>query len=117
VSAIIAEYGLADKIGYFTTDNASSNKSCMDELAKEHSFASEERWIRCCGHIFNLVGKQRSLATTSRCLVTISSKWRTKNAGYRSGDGEVQLASSITWSAGSTGLRSVVSGSNCCNKN
>jgi hypothetical protein len=29
----------------------------MKELAKEHGFGCNERWIRCCGHIFNLVGQ------------------------------------------------------------
>lgn len=57
VSDIITAYGLNDKIGYFTTDNASSNASCMDALAKEWCFSRDERWIRCCGHIFNLVGQ------------------------------------------------------------
>ena len=57
VSDIIAHYNLYDRIGWFTTDNASSNASYMDQLAKEHSFNRDERWIRCCGHIFNLVGQ------------------------------------------------------------
>ena len=57
VSAIIAAYNLEDKIGYFTTDNASSNETCMKQLANEHGFICEERWIRCCGHILNLVGQ------------------------------------------------------------
>ena len=29
----------------------------MEHLANEHDFICEERWIRCCGHIFNLVGQ------------------------------------------------------------
>jgi hypothetical protein len=57
VSDIIAEYGLQEKIGYFTTDNASSNQTCLDHLAQEHGFERDKRWIRCSGHIFNLVAQ------------------------------------------------------------
>jgi hypothetical protein len=57
VSAIIAEYGLHSKIGYFTTDNAFSNQTTMDYLALEHGFERDKRWVRCSGHIFNLVGQ------------------------------------------------------------
>ena len=57
VSAIISEYDLTDKIGWFTTDNASANQRCMNALASEYRFDCKERWIRCAGHIFNLVGQ------------------------------------------------------------
>ena len=57
VSDIIAEYALQDKLGYFTTDNAASNQTCLDHLAKEYGFQRNWRWIRCTGHIFNLVAQ------------------------------------------------------------
>ena len=65
VSFIIAEYNLEDKLGWFTTDNASSNKSCIDALASEYRFNSQERWIRCAGHVFNLVGQAALLGSDS----------------------------------------------------
>ena len=43
VSAIISEYNLTDKIGWFTTDNASANQRCMDALASEYRFDCKER--------------------------------------------------------------------------
>ena len=57
VSDVIAEYSLHSKVGYFTTDNASSNEACLDLLAKEHGFERDWRWTRCSGHIFNLVAR------------------------------------------------------------
>ena len=57
VSDIIASYSLQDKVGYFTTDNATSNQACLDYIAKEHGFERDSRWVRCSGHIFNLVGQ------------------------------------------------------------
>ncbi len=66
VSDIITFYGLNERLGYSTTDNASSNATCMDELAKEWSCDHNERWIRCCGHIFNLVGQSALFGRTQQ---------------------------------------------------
>lgn len=57
VSDIITAYNLEPKLGWFTTDNAASNGTCLAALASEFSFVRDERWVRCCGHIFNLVGQ------------------------------------------------------------
>jgi len=57
VGAVISEYGLKEKIGYFITDNAYSNGTCLDYLATEFGFDRDERWIRCVGHILNLVAQ------------------------------------------------------------
>jgi hypothetical protein len=57
VNEIIASYGLQQRLGYFTTDNASSNETCLDYIASEHGFERDRRWVRCSGHIFNLVGQ------------------------------------------------------------
>ena len=43
VSAIISEYNLTNKIGWFTTNNASANQRCMDALASEYRFDCKER--------------------------------------------------------------------------
>lgn len=53
VGAVIAEYGLSDKLSYFNSDNASSNRTCVEYLAAEFGFEPKERWIRCSGHVLN----------------------------------------------------------------
>ena len=68
VSEIIASYGLQDKLGYFTTDNASSNETCLDYIAKEHGFERDRRWVRCSGHIFNLVGQAALFGSDSEAF-------------------------------------------------
>lgn len=57
VACIIAEYGLDRSLGFFITDNASNNASCMLTLANEFQFSARARWIRCSGHILNLVAQ------------------------------------------------------------
>ncbi|XWX00783.1 hypothetical protein V2A60_008804 [Cordyceps javanica] len=57
VSEIIHEYDLNDRVGYFITDNAKSNDTCLDELAGELGFKKQHRRLRCCGHIINLVAR------------------------------------------------------------
>lgn len=68
ISEIIASYGLQDKLGYFTTDNASSNKTCLDYIANEHGFERDKRWVRCSGHIFNLVGQAALFGSDSEAF-------------------------------------------------
>jgi hypothetical protein len=57
VSEIIHEYGLEDRIGYFVTDNAESNDTCLEDLGTEFGFNKQHRRLRCCGHIINLVAR------------------------------------------------------------
>jgi hypothetical protein len=57
VSEIIHEYGLEDRIGYFVTDNAESNDTCLEDLSIEFGFNKQHRRLRCCGHIINLVAR------------------------------------------------------------
>jgi hypothetical protein len=59
---VAEELGITRKLGYFTTDNASSNDKAMEYLAKRSSdigvpFDHRCRRIRCFGHILNLVVK------------------------------------------------------------
>ena len=68
VNAIIASYSLQDKVGYFTTDNASANKTCLELIAKEHGFDYDKRWVRCCGHVFNLVGQAALFGSDSEAF-------------------------------------------------
>ena len=57
VARIIAEYGLDRSLGFFITDNASNNATCISALADEFQFDARARWIRCSGHILNLVAQ------------------------------------------------------------
>lgn len=57
VAEIIEEFGIHDKVGYFTLDNASSNDTAMDELGIRLGFQGRERRGRCFGHILNLSAK------------------------------------------------------------
>ncbi|KAM3448845.1 hypothetical protein NHJ6243_010059, partial [Beauveria neobassiana] len=57
VSEIIHEYNIEGRIGYFITDNAESNDTCLDHLAVELGFNKQQRRLRCSGHIINLVAR------------------------------------------------------------
>ncbi len=56
---VINEYGLKEKLGYFMTDNASSNDKCVAEIIDliQPDIDLEERRLRCIGHIINLIAK------------------------------------------------------------
>jgi hypothetical protein len=57
VAAIINEFSLRDRIGYFVLDNASNNDTYVEALADKFSFNTRYRRLRCAGHIINLVAK------------------------------------------------------------
>ncbi|KAK2669173.1 hypothetical protein RAB80_014699 [Fusarium oxysporum f. sp. vasinfectum] len=57
VSEILHEYGIKERTGYFVTDNASSNDTCLEDLGTELGFKKQHRRLRCCGHIINLVAR------------------------------------------------------------
>jgi len=57
VGEIINEFGFEDRIGYFVTDNADNNDTCLEELGIEFGFNKKHRRLRCCGHIINLVAR------------------------------------------------------------
>ena len=54
---IIRSFGIEDKVGYFTLDNAANNETAMREIAQELHFDPVQRRVRCVGHILNLVVK------------------------------------------------------------
>ncbi|EWZ27879.1 hypothetical protein FOZG_18414 [Fusarium oxysporum Fo47] len=54
---IVREFQIGDKLGCFTLDNASNNKTTMEELDRELGFAWKKRWVRCIGHVINRVVK------------------------------------------------------------
>lgn len=60
--AIIKEYDLSKKIGYFVTDNATNNDVAIDCVLKElmpelTNQRRKARRLRCLGHVINLAAK------------------------------------------------------------
>lgn len=56
---VLEEYSLKEKLGYFITDNASSNDTCVTEgietLRPDQD--AQNRRLQCLGHIINLIAK------------------------------------------------------------
>jgi hypothetical protein len=55
VLAVINNYNLRDKVGFFVLDNASSNDTAVAVLRETLQFDPKVRRLRCVGHILNLV--------------------------------------------------------------
>ena len=51
---VVDSYGVRDKIGYFTLDNAYNNDTMMRTVAETCGFNPTHRRLRCNGHIINL---------------------------------------------------------------
>ncbi|SMR52788.1 unnamed protein product [Zymoseptoria tritici ST99CH_1E4] len=57
-SSIIYQFSIPrGSVGYFCSDNAANNDTCMAALAAEFDFDAIKRRLRCVGHILNLVAK------------------------------------------------------------
>ena len=56
---VIDEYLLKAKLGYFDTNNASSNDTCFPETIDliRPDLNAKKRRLRCIGHIINLIAK------------------------------------------------------------
>jgi hypothetical protein len=54
---IIHGFQIADKIGYFTLNNAKNNTTIMDTIGHELGFYGRSRRGRCIGHVVNLAVK------------------------------------------------------------
>ncbi|KJZ71327.1 hypothetical protein HIM_09263 [Hirsutella minnesotensis 3608] len=54
---VIEAYGIQDKIGYFTLDNAENNDTAMEIIGAELGFIGRTRRGRCFGHTLNLSAK------------------------------------------------------------
>jgi hypothetical protein len=61
---IIKEFEIGDKLGYFTLDNAGNNKTSIEALGLEFGFNWENRWVRCIGHVVNIVVKHMLFGKT-----------------------------------------------------
>src|SRR5437667_11923362 len=58
VTAIIKQFGLHERIGYFVLDNASNCDTAIECLAEIFNFKTKEHRLWCAAHIFNLVAQQ-----------------------------------------------------------
>ncbi|KID81274.1 restless-like transposase [Metarhizium guizhouense ARSEF 977] len=54
---VLDAYGIQDRIGYFTLDNAESNDKAMEVIGGELGFVGSTRRGRCFGHTLNLSAK------------------------------------------------------------
>ncbi|PWI64137.1 hypothetical protein PCL_12103 [Purpureocillium lilacinum] len=54
---VLEAYGIQDRIGYFTLDNAESNDTAMEVIGGELGFVGSTRRGRCFGHTLNLSAK------------------------------------------------------------
>ncbi|KAM4057695.1 reverse transcriptase (RNA-dependent DNA polymerase) [Hirsutella rhossiliensis] len=76
VADTICAFGLEDRIGYYTLDNATNNDTAVEALAAEFDFDREERRIRCAPHFLNLADfvaeeeEQRQLSDAINELAT-----------------------------------------------
>lgn len=53
---VVEEYGLSEKVGYFTMDNHNANDTMLDDITKGiEGFDPIARRLRCSGHIMNLI--------------------------------------------------------------
>ena len=55
IKKTVQNYEIDHNLGYFMTDNAESNDTCLKALAKWYHFDIKQRRLRCIGHILNLV--------------------------------------------------------------
>ncbi|KAL9561234.1 hypothetical protein ACKAV7_014589 [Fusarium commune] len=54
---VLDAYGIQDRIGYFTLDNAESNDKAMEVIGGKLGFVGSTRRGRCFGHTLNLSAK------------------------------------------------------------
>lgn len=57
LSTVIELYDISAIIGFLMMDNAGSNDTCIEELAKQYPSITEQSRLRCVGHIPNLIVK------------------------------------------------------------
>ena len=55
IRAVLEDFGILDKIGYFMGDNDDKNDTCIKDLAAEFEFDFYERRLHYIGHIINLM--------------------------------------------------------------
>lgn len=58
IGDVLAQFKVTkESLGYFVTDNAGNNDTCLDHLATVFGFNKNHRRIRCAAHTLNLVAQ------------------------------------------------------------
>ncbi|KAM4059221.1 poly(ADP-ribose) polymerase catalytic domain-containing protein [Hirsutella rhossiliensis] len=57
LAAVMGSYEIGQNVGFFMMDNASSNDTCIRELAKRYPVIKPQSRLRCVGHMLNLIVK------------------------------------------------------------
>ena len=59
IIAVIQDYNIASRLGYFVLDNANTNDTCVDTVLKtlRPDLNKKQRRLRCLGHIINLAAQ------------------------------------------------------------
>jgi hypothetical protein len=57
IMAITEHFNISESIGYFMTDDATNNDTCIEALGLGYNFNPLHRRSRCSGHKINLVAR------------------------------------------------------------
>ncbi|KJZ68356.1 hypothetical protein HIM_12251 [Hirsutella minnesotensis 3608] len=57
LAVVMESYEIGSTVGFFMMDNASSNDTCIQELAKRYPVINSQSRLRCVGHMLNLIVK------------------------------------------------------------
>jgi hypothetical protein len=59
VIAVLKDYNISKRLGYFVLDNAGTNDTCVEEILRQlrPDLTTKERRLRCLGHILNLAAQ------------------------------------------------------------
>ncbi|KAM3547718.1 hypothetical protein MY1884_009465 [Beauveria asiatica] len=79
VADTIGAFGIQDKIGYFTLDNAADNDTATDALATEFGFDRDERRIRCAPHFLTLAAKAMMYGSKRDNFAELLTHWGDKD--------------------------------------
>lgn len=52
---VVDQYELGSKLGYFMLDNAESNDTCLETLARWFPMDVRRRRLRCIGHVISII--------------------------------------------------------------
>lgn len=70
--AVLREYKIGDKIGYFVADNAGNNDVAIELLSHHIDVKPGEQRLRCSGHIINLVAKAILYGVDRDCVLDVA---------------------------------------------
>lgn len=70
--AVLREYKISDKIGYFVADNARNNDVALELLSRHIDVKPAEQRLRCSGHVINLVAKAILYGVDRECVIDVA---------------------------------------------